>query len=629
VFETVQYVRGVQVIYPTEIGGFTVIPALDTAAMKDELVADFGIASPQVTAAAAFVILILSGFSAPHCGATVYDSDGSAQNIQSIHDTQAHDGDTITVPAGTFSWTTGVTITKGITLQGQTTISGAGTASPVIDNKTIILDNVVPRGQGAFLVKATMSTANQSFRLTGFTFRYGTETGLGAGIGAIRLSSNVINKNMRLDHCNIDQLYHTRGIGVTGGCLGVADHNVISRRTNIGGTEAFSLRCEKWNSDPEGFGNASWADYPWYGTDKFFFIETNTLEYGTATDSSFGARWVYRHNYNKNTPSGDHGSEGSYERGQRCKEIYNNTFNWTSAFGAFVGTRSGSLLVHDNKSTGTPTITTVIANCGTWRESYAKKSPFGTVDGTNVWDANDTEGNGTFVEGDTPHLFDSGTVTSTSAEGILTDSTKSWAVNKWNGYVIKKTGAPFPNASSIFSNTETTLTYDKSGAALNHLIFNAGDSYEIYRTVMAMDLACGGGKSDLLKGSPIKNTTTGTASYGHPTIEPCYSWNNVEGTGTVLGFATLPVVGRVAKLGVHFFNLGNGFTSTPQTVKDKYTAALNGVQYNGDFTYPHPLVSGAPTPTSSATPRSHQHLQKKKKNSKKLKRRNWPKKIGD
>src|SRR5262249_17833464 len=49
----------------------------------------------------------------------VWQSDGSPENIQSIHDTQAQDGDTIMLPAGTFSWTQIVIITKGITVQGQ------------------------------------------------------------------------------------------------------------------------------------------------------------------------------------------------------------------------------------------------------------------------------------------------------------------------------------------------------------------------------------------------------------------------------------------------------------------------------------------------------------------------------
>ena len=600
--------------------------------MKDELVADFGIASSQVTAATAFVILILSGFSAPHCGATVYDSDGSAQNIQSIHDTQAHDGDTITVPAGTFSWTTGVTITKGITLEGQTIISGAGTASPSIDDKTLILDNVIPR-TAVFLVKATMSSSSQSFRLTGVSFTYGAETGSSASLGAIQLIANTQNKNMRVDHCHLDQLRITRGIGVSGWCLGVADHNVLKRRTDIGGTEAFIVGHHKWNGDAEGFGGASWADYPWYGTDKFFFIENNNIEFGTATDSNIGSRWVLRYNYLLNTPSGDHGSEGSYIRGQRCKEVYGNTFFWNTSHGGFIFTRSGTILAHDNASTGTANPGgPYMGNFSTYRETYGKNSPFGIADGTCVFDANDTEGNGTFVEGHAPFVFESGSASGSSPEGTLTDTTKSWTTNQWVGFAIKRpaSGATFPYACAIKGNTATTIRYwtDAAGPT-NHLIFNIGDSYQVHRCLMAADMAGGGGKSDLLKGvwPNLINTTTGIASYAHTALEPCYSWNNAHGA-TVLGFNSVSSLGRVAKLGTHFFNLGNGFTSTPQVVKDKYTAALNGVQYNGDFTYPHPLVSGAPTPTPRATPRSHQHLEKKeaKKLKKKLKRRKGGKK---
>jgi hypothetical protein len=60
-------------------------------------------------------MLIWNGFPA---FATVYNSDGSSTNIQYIHDNLAVDGDTIAIPAGTFSWTTTLTITKAITLQG-------------------------------------------------------------------------------------------------------------------------------------------------------------------------------------------------------------------------------------------------------------------------------------------------------------------------------------------------------------------------------------------------------------------------------------------------------------------------------------------------------------------------------
>ena len=52
----------------------------------------------------------------------------------------AADGDTVIVPAGTAAWTSGLTITKGITIQGQTTVnSDNGTAN----DQTVLVDNLL------------------------------------------------------------------------------------------------------------------------------------------------------------------------------------------------------------------------------------------------------------------------------------------------------------------------------------------------------------------------------------------------------------------------------------------------------------------------------------------------------
>jgi hypothetical protein len=59
----------------------------------------------------------LSGLLAPLSGATIYPSDGSAVNVKALHKA-ALNGDTITLPAGTFTWSTPVTIWKAIKLQG-------------------------------------------------------------------------------------------------------------------------------------------------------------------------------------------------------------------------------------------------------------------------------------------------------------------------------------------------------------------------------------------------------------------------------------------------------------------------------------------------------------------------------
>jgi len=542
-----------------------------------------------------FTILILSSFSALRCGAAVYHSNGSQASVRACINL-AHEGDIITLPAGTFTWTQPMDVTKGITIQGQTTITGAGTANPVINDLTIIKDDTLPRGIANYIIAARMATSAQSFRLTGITFRAGTTTAVGTSNGPIRLHSDVENKKMRVDHCHFDQLYQTRCIWVSGWCEGVADHNVFKKRTGIGGTEAFLIFSGKYGNDSEGLGHGSWADYPWYGTDKFFFIEDNTIEFGAATDTQGGARFVYRHNYNIDTFCTTHGTEGGAARGSRAAEVYDNIFKWPTAYHPTeVGLRSGTILVHDNVSTGPIPAKNVVCSLGNYRETYIRPAPvWGIADGTSVWDANDTEGTGTFVEGHAPLLFNSGSASSTSPQGTLTDNTKNWIPNQWAGYSIKKLGATTAYASYIIGNTAKTITYynGRASGGPASLIFNAGNNYQIHRVVTMMDM-CGAGKTDRIRGSRPINTTTNRASCAHSAIEPCYSWNNSHApSGTVLEFNATPALGRVSKLGVHYFNLGNGFLpdTTPLAVSNRYTAARNGVSYVGTYKYPHPLV---------------------------------------
>jgi hypothetical protein len=68
--------------------------------------------------ATAFMVTVLSGFFALRCEATVYHSNGSAVNVQALHNA-ARNGDKITLPAGAFTWATPVKISKAIKLQGQ------------------------------------------------------------------------------------------------------------------------------------------------------------------------------------------------------------------------------------------------------------------------------------------------------------------------------------------------------------------------------------------------------------------------------------------------------------------------------------------------------------------------------
>jgi hypothetical protein len=194
--------------------------------MKDELVADFGIAPPHVSVIA-FVILILSGFSTPRCEAAVYDSDGSVASVQAAIN-QAKDGDTITLPSGTFSWTHRLDITKGITLQGATTITGAGTGNPTIYDGTIIKDDTPRSGSAARILKVDI-TSTQSFRMTGITFQGGSSTQKATSDGAFFFKGHGASpvKTIRIDHCHFDSLHQNKLIWPNGWNYGVADNNLF------------------------------------------------------------------------------------------------------------------------------------------------------------------------------------------------------------------------------------------------------------------------------------------------------------------------------------------------------------------------------------------------------------------
>src|SRR4030095_12725923 len=180
-----------------------------------------------------FLTTLLSFF-VLSASAAVYNSDGTVQNIQAIHNNQAHDGDTITLPAGIFSWTARLNITKGITIQGQTTISGAGTANPVINDLTIIKDDTPRSGEPTTMGILHANIApGKSFRFTGMSFVAGASTTMPGIDGAFKIISpvgNVPSTLNRIDHCHFGQLYQGKMIAVAGWVYGVADDNVIELR---------------------------------------------------------------------------------------------------------------------------------------------------------------------------------------------------------------------------------------------------------------------------------------------------------------------------------------------------------------------------------------------------------------
>jgi hypothetical protein len=504
----------------------------------------------------------------------------------------AADGDTVVVPAGTAAWTTGVSITKGITLLGQTTTDPVHKTA---NDQTIIQVFTGTNGSQP-LIRITTHPGKVT-RISGITFVTGQTKAVNSN-GMIVLESSFVgsmgpNGQVRVDHCHFDDLFHESvTIGVNG-AIGVIDHNLWDYRSgNL--PQCVNTSHAAWN-DPTNvnvFGDGSWADTAHWGSQWFMFMEDNCLnnttnnEYG-GFDDRIGGRFVFRHNHCYNVSWGSHGDEAGRYRGGRALEVYNNDFHWTIAVNG-PGVRSGGFISHDNTHDG------VIPNTGTSMTSYRlfyALDIYGGASGDNPWDVNVTEADGSHVDGHPPYLFGSGTAGAGSNKTTIVDTSKSWTTNQWAGYTAKRVSDN--GIMMITSNTSHTLTGYYLGGYPNSVTWQAGDQYQIHKCLISMDQPCRG-RGDLVTGDfnhPV-NSTTRTQSWTHQTLELAYMWND-RYTST-----NAPVT----------LHAGGGAFAALQEGRDFF----NNTPMPGyaPYTYPHPLTTGS-QPTASAS--SPQQAQKKKK----------------
>src|SRR5438552_866662 len=197
-------------------------------------------------------ILILSGLFALRCGAAVYNSNGTAESIQFFHDNRAQNGDTITLPPGIFLWTTGVAISKTITLQG------AGVGS------TIIKDAV----QSGQLLRVTLAAGHLT-RITEIEFQNGGRAGRSSEILHVN-GSNTNGSTFRFDHCKWNNL---NGASLFDTVIGVIDHNTFV----VGGGSYLPINIYGTTWNGHNYGDGSWNAPTGYGTSQFLFIEDNTF----------------------------------------------------------------------------------------------------------------------------------------------------------------------------------------------------------------------------------------------------------------------------------------------------------------------------------------------------------------
>ena len=597
----------------------------------------------------------------------------------------AHENDTVTVPAGTASWTSTLTITKGITLQGATSIEGS-LDNPTVTDKTIILDDVPRQGQrhqpakpqggldqhpGAVFprprqwgslgaggadqreagqsLRGEMGTGSksnvadrsnadhmpaviaarlkpeQSFRLTGFTFRYGSVASH-ADNGGVHLVGTC--PSARIDHCHFDQLDANPFIMTHGQIYGVVDHCVLDERP---GALTFQVYQDGWGGHTHG--NGSWADASYFGSDKFLFIEDNAFRnsngyQSNGVDAYGGGRYVARHNYLIDTPIGGHGTETSGRfRGVRAIEAYNNTYVW-SLVDPRGQLRSGTMLQFNNVFTGKirPDSKSIHLTC------YRQFHPFpfwGAANGNNRLDSNDPHG-----------LYASGKHTGENNSSTLVVKDAGWKANQWSGYSVTnvtqtlttRTAAMFHPSSCVTANTTDTISFTRSEMG-PPMTFNTGDGFEIYRLLAALDQP-GRGKGDLLADrDPVI-----TGSSPHQALEPVYAWGNTYNNsqqldvgsryptiqenhdfynqktpfdGTVgVGVGKLANRPKTCTPGVAYWASDEGEWDSTHEGPDGQLYVCSAPNtwslYYKPYTYPHPLVTGTPA-SSAKAPQDQRH----------------------
>ena len=238
---------------------------------------------------------------------------------------QAHpvDGDVVAIPAGSCDWTTGVvqTFANSVTIQGAGAISatdgGAGTTGS---------DLTAITNQSGNPAMEFITTAGKSFRFTGIAV---LESSGSSAQGTGNLVIDGQSSAVRIDHSHF-YIYvgGSKGIGLTNGVTGVADHLYINTPQEITNDFAF-LNGGNWKGDPDpnSLGDQSWADIDHFGTSQFFYVEDSRFSGGYLSDCSNGGRWVLRYS----TILNNHGmaNHGTHDPWRSCRaaEIYQNTFN--------------------------------------------------------------------------------------------------------------------------------------------------------------------------------------------------------------------------------------------------------------------------------------------------------------
>ena len=250
----------------------------------------------------------------------------------------AAQGDTVTVPAGSCTWSSTLSIRKGISLVG------AGIGSTVITKGTGTIIHYQPAD----------ASANALIRISGFTFDFAGSGG--TGINVTSGNTLALQTKLRIDHNRFQNI----ALGST------QDHYIVfaSMRgvvdSNQFGRVFYPFRAPT-SPIPDG-GKAIWNNHEGvvFGkADNNIVFEDNVFEQITdpggtiVMDCQEGGRYAFRYNTINLSQSGQpmldmHGNQGSSFYGCMGGELYGNKV--VGGGGTFLDQRGGRVFVFNNSA---------------------------------------------------------------------------------------------------------------------------------------------------------------------------------------------------------------------------------------------------------------------------------------
>lgn len=267
------------------------------------------------------------------------------------------DGDIISIPSGTCTWTgtkgVSASFTTSVTIQGAGAISATtGGASTTGSDLTVIINNLSSSSAMGFA-----TVAGKSFRFTGIALKENSSSPVStSGL----LDVNGTSTAARIDHCHFySYVGGSSDLHLDGSVTGVADHNFFESLSGILNNDLGFHNGVGWNGGSSADNaDGSWADTEHWGTNKFFFVEDSRFYNGDVSDAHDGARYVVRYctitgDGNSAQQMYDHGLTDARARATRAAEVYNNTFTQAGNNGnPPYSLNSGTLLFWGNAVTG-------------------------------------------------------------------------------------------------------------------------------------------------------------------------------------------------------------------------------------------------------------------------------------